>query len=160
MLELTTGVVFLMSSLYGSGQGNNHIQSISANITDSEQTTVAQIDKVGSFSSSIQMEAYLRKEYADTPILVEVARCESEFRQFDKDGKIVHGRANPADVGVMQINEFYHADTARAMGLNLHTVEGNVAFAKYLYGKYGSSPWSASQPCWSKARVGDLAKSN
>jgi hypothetical protein len=156
MLELSTGVVFLMSSLYGSGQSDNHIQMINAP-TDSGQATVTQTIDKGSFST-LAMEVYLRKEYADTPILVEIARCESEFRQFDKNGNLVHGRANPADVGVMQINEYYHADTARNMGLNIRTVEGNVAFAKYLYSKYGSSPWSASQPCWSKAKLGDLAK--
>jgi len=32
-----------------------------------------------------------------------------------------------------------------------------VAFAKYLYGKYGVQPWSASAPCWSKSE-GDLAQ--
>lgn len=157
MLELTTGVVFLMSSLYGSGQSYNHIQSINAP-TESGQATTTQIAKISPFSTSTDMESYLRETYADTPILVEIARCESEFRQFDKSGKIVRGRVNTADVGVMQINEFYHADTARNMGIDIHTVEGNVAFAKYLYIKYGSSPWSASAPCWSKAKSGDLAK--
>ncbi len=157
MLELTTGVVFLMSSLYGSGQSDNHIQTINA-ATDQVQATMTQIIKVSSFSPSIEMEAYLKDEYAETPILVEIARCESEFRQFDKNGKLVHGRANPADVGVMQINEFYHGETAKKMGIDVRTVEGNVAFAKYLYGKYGSSPWSASKPCWSKANITELAR--
>lgn len=158
MLELTTGVVFLMSSLYGSGQSDNHIQLINAQ-TEPEKATTTQIIDSSSITSTTTMESYLRQEYADAPILVEIARCESEFRQFDKDGKIVRGRANKADVGVMQINEFYHADTAKNMGIDIHTIEGNVAFAKYLYGKYGSSPWSASQPCWSKAKVSDtLAK--
>lgn len=158
MIELTTGVVFLMSSLYGSGQSDNHIQLINAK-TEPEQATTTQVVKARSFETSKDMESYLREEYAGTPLLVDIARCESEFRQFDKNGKIIRGRANTADVGVMQINEFYHADTARTMGIDIHTVEGNVAFAKYLYAKYGSSPWSASQPCWSKAKVSEtLAK--
>jgi len=156
MLELTTGVVFLMSSLYGSGQSDNHIQLINTD-TESGQATTTKIVNSRTFSTST-MESYLREEYADTPILVDIARCESEFRQFDKNGNIIRGRANAADVGVMQINEFYHADTARNMGIDIHTVEGNVAFAKYLYSKYGSSPWSASQPCWSKIKLNDIAK--
>lgn len=146
-----------MSSLYGSGQSDNHIQLINAH-SEPGQATTTQVVKIRSFSPSIDMESYLREEYANTPVLVEIARCESEFRQFDKNGKLIRGRANAADVGVMQINEFYHANTARNMGIDIHTVEGNVAFAKYLYNKYGSSPWSASQPCWSKAKSGDLAK--
>lgn len=157
MLELTTGVVFLMSSLYGSGQSDNHIMLINAH-AESEQATTTQIVTNRSLATSTDMEAYLREEYAETPILVDIARCESEFRQFDKNGKLIRGRVNAADVGLMQINEFYHADTARNMGIDIHTVEGNIAFAKYLYSKYGSSPWSASQPCWSKAKSGDLAK--
>lgn len=157
MLELTTGVVFLMSSLYGSGQSDNHIQSINAD-TGQSQATISQTVEKSNLPPAVIMEAYLRREYADTPILVEIARCESELRQFDKNDNLVHGLANPADVGVMQINEFYHSETAKAMGIDVRTVEGNVAFAKYLYSKYGSSPWSASKPCWSKAGVADLAR--
>jgi hypothetical protein len=37
------------------------------------------------------------------------------------------------------------------MGIDIYSVEGNVQFGKYLYSKYGSSPWSSSEPCWSKA---------
>ncbi|OHA16876.1 MAG: hypothetical protein A3C79_00925 [Candidatus Taylorbacteria bacterium RIFCSPHIGHO2_02_FULL_45_28] len=155
MLELTTGVVFLMSSIYGSGQSDNHIQSINAT---TEAGQIATTTEIRSFSTSTDVKTYLHEQYFDTPILIEIARCESEFRQFDKDGKPIRGRANAADVGVMQINEFYHADTARNMGINIRTLEGNVAFGRYLYEKYGSSPWSASKPCWSKAKIGDLAR--
>jgi soluble lytic murein transglycosylase-like protein len=155
MLELTTGVVFLMSSVYGSGQSDNHIQSINASRAATETATTSE---VRSFTTSSDIQSYLHEQYFDTPILIEIARCESEFRQFDKNGNIVRGRVNADDVGVMQINEFYHADTARKMGLNLKTAEGNVAFGKYLYAKYGTSPWSASEPCWSKAKVADLAR--
>lgn len=147
--------MFLMSSVYGSGQSANHIQSINA-ARAAEQT--ATTTEVRSFSTSSDIQSYLHEQYFDTPILIEIARCESEFRQFDKNGNIIRGRVNADDVGVMQINEFYHAATARKMGLNLRTTEGNVAFGKYLYAKYGSSPWSASEPCWSKAKVADLAR--
>jgi hypothetical protein len=154
MLELTTGVVFLMSSVYGSGQSDAQIQSIKASSDPKQAITT----EVRSFSTSKDIESYLHEQYFDAPILIEIARCESEFRQFDKNGKIVRGRANPDDVGVMQINEFYHSETARKMGINLETTEGNVAFGKYLYAKYGTSPWSASEPCWSKSKIAQLAR--
>ena len=154
MLEITTGVVFLMSSLYGSGQSDNHIQSINARV-EAGQAMIA--ENVRTFKTSKDVESYLHEEYFDAPILVEIARCESEFRQFDKNGKLIRGRVNADDVGVMQINEFYHADKAKELGIDIHTLEGNVAFGKYLYEKYGSKPWSASKPCWSKPRP-DLAK--
>jgi hypothetical protein len=95
------------------------------------------------------MEAYLRQEFADTPILVDIARCESSFKQFDKDGNLIRGRVNNADVGVMQINEKYHDDTAKKLDLDLHTVQGNVAYAKHLYAEQGAQPWIASSKCWS-----------
>jgi hypothetical protein len=154
MLELTTGVVFLMSSVYGSGQSDAQIQSLKAE-TNAQATTTTE---VRSFSTSTDIESYLHEQYFDAPILIEIARCESELRQFDKNGNIIRGRANPDDVGVMQINEFYHSETARKMGINLETTEGNVAFGKYLYAKYGTSPWSASEPCWSKSKIAQLAR--
>jgi hypothetical protein len=92
----------------------------------------------------------VRSYYKDTPILAEVARCESEFRQFNKDGTILRGKANADDVGVMQINEYYHNEDAFKLGYDILTIEGNTAYARYLFEKYGVKPWNSSSPCWSK----------
>ena len=151
MIELTTGVVFLMSSLYGFGQNDGHVQLINVQ-SDPEHTT----SEIRTFTNTQAVQAYLHEQYFDTPILIEVARCESEFRQFDKSGRVIRGRAVQDDIGLMQINEYYHGLTAKNMGLDIYTTEGNVAFAKYLHSRYGLKPWSASKPCWSKS--GDLAK--
>jgi hypothetical protein len=152
MIELTTGVVFLMSSLYGAGQHGYEATAVAAidgiNEANKEETLESR-----SLKAQKEMEAYLRKEFADTPILVEVARCESTLRQFHDDGRVVQGIVDKRDTGVMQINTYYHGPTAEKLGLDLKTVEGNVAYAKYLYGKYGTKPWSASKPCWSKAEL-------
>ncbi len=96
------------------------------------------------------LEAYVREYYKDIPILAEVSKCESRFIQFSKNGNVMRGFENPDDVGLMQINEYYHAETAKKLGYKIHTVEGNLAFAKYLYDKKGTAPWSASSPCWGK----------
>ena len=45
-------------------------------------------------------------------ILISIAKCESDFRQFDSKGNIHRGVKNSRDVGVMQINEIYHLDTS------------------------------------------------
>lgn len=151
MIELTTGVLFLMSSLYGSGQSDNHVANIISATTDTQEKVIS-ISKDEEFFTTNdpkEMEKYLRRIFADDPILVDIARCESNFKQFDKDGNVIHGIANKADVGVMQINKKYHAETAEKLGLDLYTVNGNVAYAKYLYDEQGSQPWSASQKCWS-----------
>jgi len=147
MIELTTGIAFLVSSLYGGVQAQ-------ASTTDAGNTnpTIEQTSSTTetSFINSKVVEAYIKAQYADEPILVDVARCESTYRQFDQTGNILRGKVNSADVGVMQINEKYHADEAVKMGYNIYTTEGNVAFAKYLYKKYGGDPWSSSESCWSE----------
>lgn len=140
MIEITTGIVFLLSSMYGSGHTAAAVQAIPVTIVN-ETESVQTIDRK-------DLENYLRKHFADTPILVEVAWCESTFTQYDKEGNVIRGRVNNADVGVMQINEKYHLESAERLGLDIHTVEGNVAYAKHLYDVYGTSPWNASKPCW------------
>lgn len=86
--------------------------------------------------------------FSDIPILAEVAYCESRYRQFDQNGNVLRGIQNPADVGVMQINEKYHATTAVKFGFNLYTLEGNMAYARFLYEKEGTRPWKYSSSCW------------
>ncbi len=98
------------------------------------------------------IERSVNASYSDAPILIEVAKCESSMKQFTKNGDIFRGEANDYDVGVMQINEFYHSDTAKRLGFNLHTLEGNIGYGRYLYEKYGTKPWSASEKCWGKFR--------
>jgi len=48
----------------------------------------------------------------------------------------------------MQINEKYHKTTARELGYDLYTLEGNLLYGKYLYDTQGSNPWKASSRCW------------
>ncbi len=109
-------------------------------------------------SKEITTEAYVKNYFSDTPILAEVARCESQFRQTDKSGRVIRGKANRYDVGVMQINELYHLDKSKNLGYDIYTTEGNLAYARYLYEKEGARPWMASSGCWAKFR--EIALSN
>lgn len=95
-------------------------------------------------------EKYIRQYFKDIPIMIQIARCESTFRQLDKNGEIHRGRVNNADVGVMQINEYYHLDTAIQNDYNIYTIEGNTAYARDLYERQGTKPWNSSKPCWGK----------
>ncbi len=94
--------------------------------------------------------AYVRQYYSDTPILANIAWCESRMRQLDQDGNIFRGKANSDDVGVMQINTRFHEATATAMGIDLESLAGNLEYAQYLYDKEGTKPWNSSSACWSK----------
>jgi len=100
------------------------------------------------FNESPTIEEYVKAYYKDNPILAEVARCESTFRHFEKNGDILRGTVNQKDIGVMQINEHFHGATAEKLGLDLYSLDGNLAYAAYLYNKEGMRPWKASSKCW------------
>ncbi len=99
-------------------------------------------------SAPLDTEATVRSYFADIPVMIEVARCESTFRHELADGSVLVGRVDQADTGVMQINKRYHEATATAMQLNLDDIYDNLEYARYLYEKQGTQPWSASMPCW------------
>lgn len=96
----------------------------------------------------VATETAVRSYFADIPVMIEVARCESTFRHQLADGSVLQGRVDPADTGVMQINKRYHEATATAMELDLDNLYDNMEYARYLYEKQGTQPWSASMPCW------------
>ncbi len=104
---------------------------------------------VGEQKPIVSAEQYVRNYYADEPILAKISYCESKFKQYDGNGNILRGMVYH-DVGVMQINETYHKVAAEKMGLDIYTFDGNLAYAKWLYEKEGTSPWSASEHCWSQ----------
>ena len=80
--------------------------------------------------------------------MVQIARCESAFRQTLPDGTVLRGTKDPADTGVMQINARYHGDTAKDLGLDLNDLYDNMEYARDLYERQGTQPWKASAPCW------------
>src|SRR3989344_1744906 len=96
------------------------------------------------------MSIYVRQYFSEDPILADIAWCESRMRHLGKDGSIFRGKVDPDDLGVMQINTRFHGKKAGEMGIELTTLNGNLAYAQYLYDTQGAKPWLASSPCWSK----------
>jgi len=139
---------------------DNLIQNNESAYINTQQVIV--LDKVpGSVDvkTNSKTTKQLAMEYfSDTPVLADIAYCESGFTQFNPDGTVLRGRVNSADVGLMQINEKYHADTAIKLGINIYTLEGNMAYARYLYNTYGTDPWVYSAKCWNNIREVALAK--
>lgn len=101
-------------------------------------------------SKPLTTEEVVTKYFSDLPIMVDIARCESRFRQVDKNGKVLRGEVNANDVGVMQINEMYHLEKSKKLGMDIYTLEGNMEYGRYLYEKEGARPWLASSKCWAK----------
>jgi soluble lytic murein transglycosylase-like protein len=73
-----------------------------------------------------------------------IIHCESRTNQAAIGRAAVVG----VDVGLWQINTYYHEATAARMGMDIWTAEGNLDYGFYLYTQQGSRPWSASRPCW------------
>ncbi len=97
------------------------------------------------------VEEQVRGYFTEDPILAEIAFCESSFRQLDRNGNVMRGKVDNGDIGVMQINERYHAVAAEKLGYDIYTIEGNLKYAKWLYNKEGTVPWRSSEPCWGKS---------
>jgi hypothetical protein len=99
------------------------------------------------------VEEYVRSYFADEPIMAEIAKCESQFRQFGKDGKVIQNPTSSA-VGLFQIMSSIHADFADdKLGLDVYSLQGNAAYARYIYDREGTRPWNASKTCWSKSQA-------
>jgi hypothetical protein len=98
--------------------------------------------------SSGATEIVVRDYFSDAPILADIAKCESEFRHYGRDGEVLRGTVVSSDLGVMQINEYYHGKTADALDIDIYSLEGNLAFAKYLFEREGTKPWLPSVKCW------------
>lgn len=104
------------------------------------------------------VKKFVEDYFSDIPIMTKIAYCESRNRQYDSTGAVLKGEKTPLDRGVMQINLYYHEETAKKMGLDLHNIDDNVAYARYLYEKQGVKPWMSSSKCWSGTSYSELAK--
>lgn len=100
--------------------------------------------------TSADTEAVVRDYFSDIPVMIEVARCESTFKHNREDGSVLRGVVDSRDTGVMQINLFYHGQTAASLGLDLEDLNDNLAYARALYEREGTRPWSSSAPCWNR----------
>lgn len=156
MIEITTSLLFLVSSLYGGAASASTDNSSQAKADPIQKQELVESVKT---DNPITFEQYVREYFSDDPILAEIAKCESTFRQYSSSGEVIKGRVNKSDVGVMQINKYYHLKQAEKLGYDLHTIEGNMAYAKVLYNREGTKPWNSSSKCWKKYAKTDSPKS-
>jgi hypothetical protein len=96
------------------------------------------------------VKEYVEIYFADEPVMIDIASCESHFRQFDKHGNVLKNSAGSSAVGIFQIMSSIHAKDAKNMGYDITTIDGNLGYAKYLYEAKGTAPWNASKACWDK----------
>ena len=150
MIGLTTGLFMLATAampltLDASTIAGAPTSIQSSTSTDAKSSTTTPTIALQDFKT---LEEYVRAYFKDTPELAEIAKCESDFRQYDDKGAILKGTVNKGDIGIMQINKYYNGQDAAKLGLDIYTIEGNLAYAKVLYDKFGTYPWSSSEKCW------------
>jgi hypothetical protein len=96
------------------------------------------------------VEAKVREYFADIPVMIKIAECESTFRHFQPDGSLTvstakdeNGRRNSSASGVFQILYKGHFESwAVSNETNITTLEGNMRFARRLYEESGTAPWA------------------
>jgi hypothetical protein len=97
------------------------------------------------------VEESVRDYFRDMPVMIEIARCESKFRQFNADGSVLFGGAGGGMVGVFQFYDSIHRAAAAALGFDILTLEGNLGYAKHVYATFGTTPWNSAKSCWGNA---------
>jgi hypothetical protein len=98
------------------------------------------------WENQVAVEKRVRELFADAPVMIEIARCESKFRQFTDSGNLLRGGGSTGMIGVFQFYEAIHAAPALALGFNLATLEGNLGYARHLYTAEGTRPWASCVP--------------
>ncbi len=111
------------------------------------QVAIAAASAIGSNEG---LEHKVRTYFSENPIMSEIARCESRFRQFDANGRPLDGGSGSM-IGIFQVHARVHSEFAKSLGMDIYTVEGNLAYARYLYQKEGTAPWISSFDCWHNA---------
>lgn len=92
------------------------------------------------------VEVAVREAFADTPVMIAVAKCESGFRQFSSADVVLRGGSGKGYIGIFQIGERLHRAPAAKLGIDIDTIEGNIAYARRLYDAQGSVPWRECVP--------------
>lgn len=114
-------------------------------------------DPIPAISTPAEIELAVKMIFADAPIMISVAKCESGFRQFNNDGTPLVGYGRYT--GVFQIDKNIHAEYAKSLGMDIETIDGNLAYARRLYDQKGAQPWPTcavmALPLKSNLKLGD-----
>ena len=108
----------------------------------------------------VAVEKRVREYFADAPAMIEIARCESKFRQYTDSDSVLRGGAGGGMVGVFQFYETIHAPAAKALGFDLTTLDGNLAYAKHIYESEGTTPWNSARACFETPALSETVTSS
>ena len=153
---ISVGVLFLgilfAGQVFAAGVTTTTTTVVTPAATTTNAATSSTVVAATSSSSTttilthVAVEKQVRDYFADMPVMIAIARCESNFRQFTDSGLPFRGGAGGEMVGVFQFYEQFHTAAAKALGFDLNTLEGNIGYAKHVYAQEGTTPWSACVP--------------
>jgi len=85
------------------------------------------------------------------PILVKIAKCESNNLHYGKSGQVIlsANTNDTVDVGRYQINSVWFKK-ATELGLDVTKEQDNEKMAVWIYENRGTEDWYSSKNCWQK----------
>jgi hypothetical protein len=105
--------------------------------------------------NSKDVETRVKQYFADIPVMPMIAKCESGFRQYGSN-RLPLFDPSYSMIGVFQVSAA-HLPEALGMGMDVTTLEGNMAYARTLYQSGGTDPWLDSFNCWGGMPVAPAA---
>ena len=133
-----------------------HAQTATTTQSDTEIATTTSPIPFNQFDP-VHVEAKVRTIFADIPVMIKIAKCESNFRQFDSSGNPLYGGTGGM-VGVFQVAAAVHNKASRGLNYDINSLDGNLAYALYLYENEGTVPWLASAHCWNPQPIATALK--
>jgi hypothetical protein len=144
---VTFGVVLGVVLFFGYAMSVNAAATTTiATSTATTTVTTATTTAITPVHNAAAVEKEVRAYFADIPVMIDIARCESKFRQFTDSGNVLRGGLSGGMVGIFQLFESIHTKTAKNLGFNLLTIEGNLGYARHLYTESGTTPWASCVP--------------
>ena len=90
------------------------------------------------------------KYSVDKNLVMSIIKCESQFNgNAVNHNKLDNGTIWSTDKGLWQINDYFHKETMKKLGLDIDNQWDSLEYGFILLKSQGTSVWGASKKCWS-----------
>ena len=77
-----------------------------------------------------------------------IIKCESGGKPYAKNVNYQDGIAWSTDIGYWQINDYFHEESLKKLGFDIHNPSDNLEAGFFLLSTQGANLWSAGSKCW------------
>ncbi len=120
-----------------------------ASLSHAQAEKIPEVPGVKLSPEKLDLARQIRAVFADAPIMVRVAMCESGMIHHE-NGELLRGRVDGLDYGVFQVRLHVHQSEMQRMRLNPNVFSQYLSYVRYLYETQGLRPWRSSQKCWDR----------